>query len=85
MNTNENINEDNLYINLNFIIVFGNNQNMSFPCILSSKEEKKIKCSISKELDEYFILETKLYSDDNKIVSIYQNNIEMKYIWNVLF
>ena len=67
------INEENKNIELSFVEVRTNNH-ITANCLLSSKNNKNIVCSLDSDIDNEYILEPFIFSDKTETITILQKN-----------
>ena len=60
-------------VNLNFVEITAR-KNITAKCILSSSNINKIPCSLSQEIHNLFSLESFLYTDKDKTITIFQSD-----------
>ena len=74
LNTNINIeNANTKNINLYFKEANNDNNKIKAECILSKDNKNKIPCKLDKEINQNYILEPFIYSDNIETISIFQN------------
>ena len=58
------------------LVELNNNKNIKTKCLLSSDNKNNIPCNLNEEINGNYVLEPFLYSDENEIITLVQNDVD---------